>query len=360
LAGRAANAGNTECLSPELLKENPHNCYTLIHVCFNPVSTSSKLGTIASHGTHNPPSLQQHPPSPSAPTIAAQFLIKSQSLPPHTQSQLLDANQLQRLSATLSRTELSRSVPPNGTSLPPCYHLAYFTPSQMKEELGDGTDTTFNPPRPFTRRMWAGGGLEWPGPVEGKRGLRVGQQVTETTKLISAVGKKTRAGEEMVVVGVEKEYNNGEGVALIDRRNWIFRPEITEPQAPAARPAEVPLPAGRHTRDFTQTPVTLFRFSALTFNAHKIHYNREWCRQVEGHRDLVVHGPLNLINMVNFWRDIRGGNASPKKITYRATNPLYAGERYRIVMGDEKDKITAARIVDCYGKVGMVGQIESF
>lgn len=65
--------------------------------------------------------------------------------------------------------------------------------------------------------MWAGGELEWP-EASRKGGLRVGQRVTETTKLVSSVGKKTRAGEEMVVVGVEKEYDNGEGVALIDRR----------------------------------------------------------------------------------------------------------------------------------------------
>ena len=68
------------------------------------------------------------------------------------------------------------------------------------------------------------------------------------------------------------------GLAKSSSRNWIFRPEITEPRAPAPRPVEAPLPEGGHTRDFTQTPVTLFRFSALTFNAHKIHYNREWCR----------------------------------------------------------------------------------
>lgn len=80
---------------------------------------------------------------------------------------------------------------------------------------------------------------------------------------------------------------------------------------------------------------------------------------MEGHRDLVVHGPLNLINMVNFWRDIRGGDGMPKKITYRATSPLYAGERYRVVMDEEKGKVTDLRIIDSYGKVGMVGQIES-
>ena len=108
-----------------------------------------------------------------------------------------------------------------------------------------------------------------------------------------------------------------------------------------------------------QTPVTLFRFSALTFNAHKIHYNKEWCNLVEGHRNLVVHGPLNLINMVNFWRDIRGGDAVPNQIKYRATSPLYAGEKYRVVMDEEKEKVTEVRIVDSYGKVSMVGQIES-
>jgi hydroxyacyl-ACP dehydratase HTD2-like protein with hotdog domain len=95
--------------------------------------------------------------------------------------------------------------------------LAYFTPSQVEEELGrDGTDTTFNPPRPFTRRMWAGGELEWIGGETNR--LKIGQEVTETTKLVSAVGKNTRAGEEMVVVGVEKSYENERGVTLIDKR----------------------------------------------------------------------------------------------------------------------------------------------
>lgn len=153
----------------------------------------------------------------SAAAIASQFLSKSEALPPQTQTQLLDGNQLQRFSATLSRSELSKGVPKVGTTVPACYHLAYFTPSQLEGELGhDGTDTTFNPPSPFTRRMWAGGELEWIA-KEGQ-GLQVGQEVTETTKLLSAVGKKTRAGEEMVVVGVEKSFTNEHGTALIDRR----------------------------------------------------------------------------------------------------------------------------------------------
>lgn len=129
---------------------------------------------------------------------------------------------------------------------------------------------------------------------------------------------------------------------------------------PVTAPAEVPFPDAPYSRDFLQTPVTLFRFSALTFNGHKIHYNKEWCRAVEGHRDLVVHGPLNLINMVNLWRDVRGGSVTPKKVTYRATSPLYAGEKYRILLDEEKNHMSGIRIVDSYGQVAMLGQIESF
>lgn len=81
---------------------------------------------------------------------------------------------------------------------------------------------------------------------------------------------------------------------------------------------------------------------------------------MEGHRDLVVHGPLNLINMVNFWSDVRSTDAVPRKITYRATSPIYATEKYRAVMDEEKKKVTEIRLVDSYGKTAMVGKIESF
>ena len=111
------------------------------------------------------------------------------------------------------------------------------------------------------------------------------------------------------------------------------------------------------------TPVTLFRFSALTFNGHKIHYNREWCREVEGHRELVVHGPLNLVCMVDFWRDvIAGGDEEcvPRRVVYRATGPLYAGEEYRIVMEEEREGVSEVRIVDGFGNVCVVGRIERF
>jgi hydroxyacyl-ACP dehydratase HTD2-like protein with hotdog domain len=99
--------------------------------------------------------------------------------------------------------------------------LIYFTPAFLEGKLGiDGTDASFNPDEPFTRRMWAGGKVRWPRSEDGKLNLlRVGQEVKETTKLLSAepkIVKKT--GEEMIVVGVEKTLENEYGVAVIDQR----------------------------------------------------------------------------------------------------------------------------------------------
>jgi hydroxyacyl-ACP dehydratase HTD2-like protein with hotdog domain len=120
--------------------------------------------------------------------------------------------------------------------------------------------------------------------------------------------------------------------------------------------------SGQQTRDFNQTPISLFRFSALTFNGHKIHYSKEWCQKVEGHRDLVVHGPLNLINMLDFWRDTEaaGDDPAPKIISYRATAPLYAGETYRVVLSRDSVGKTNQVIYRADGKVAMRGDIESF
>jgi hydroxyacyl-ACP dehydratase HTD2-like protein with hotdog domain len=109
---------------------------------------------------------------------------------------------------------------------------------------------------------------------------------------------------------------------------------------------EIPIPtpsANSHIRQLSQSATTLFRFSALTFNAHKIHYSLPWAREVEGHRGVAVHGPLNLICMLDFWRDVRKSKmpeselAIPESISYRATSPLYADEKYRLVLEEGED-----------------------
>jgi hydroxyacyl-ACP dehydratase HTD2-like protein with hotdog domain len=306
----------------------------------------------------------------SAAEACSELLSRYSRGPISTRKQVLDANQLQLLSITLNRIPTSFNPPPYGTPIPPGYHLVYFTPSIVESELGlDGTDRTVNPLTPFTRRMWAGGELKWT--QSAKSLLRVGQEVRETTTLISAEPKKLKNGGEMLVVGVEKTFSNEHGVALIDKRSWVFQPALTpdNPIKASPRLPEQPLPTGTHQRDFCQTDTTLFRFSSLTFNGHKIHYNKEWCREIEGHRDAVVHGPLNLINKLDLWRDTaRNGDmeAVPKCITYRAMSPLYVGETYRILLdgsGQHKANEDAnsdewkTEIWDSFGKQSMKGTI---
>ena len=307
--------------------------------------------------------------------LVNEFLQTQKNTSPIVRKQFLDPNQLQRLSLTLKRPQLYRGVHvlddtvlPNGTPLPPGYHLAYFTPAALPDDLGrDGTDISYSPAEPFTRRMWAGGQLNW----EKGNPLRIGDEAIETTKLVSAEPKVTRAGEEMIVIGVEKTFENRRGLALIDRRDWVFRPQFIGPPPSqhystqfirSSDDAILPLPSTtQKSRDFLQTAVSLFRFSALTFNAHMIHYSQPWCREVEGHRDIVVHGPLNLINVLDFWRDEQSNDYSiPRSIRYRATAPFYAGETYRALLERITDK-TSIKLWGHDGKadirVGMVGDV---
>ncbi|KAM3539672.1 hypothetical protein ARSEF1564_007415 [Beauveria bassiana] len=264
--------------------------------------------------------------------------------------QLIDGNQLQKLSLTLGRTcigthNVTERPPPVGTPVPPGHHLVYFTPSGVEDELGpDGSDRTYNAAVPFSRRMWAGGTMQWSAE---SASIRVGDEVEERTTLLSATAKKSRSAGEMVLVEVVKELQGPRGVALVDRRSWVFRPEVDPSSAAAAAAAAAPKPP-RQTkqgptvikdvtsassfpaRNFCWSPVGLFRFSALTFNGHKIHYNEGWTTAVEGHPGVVVHGPLNLINILDYWRDVHGNGQAPKEIIYRAMSPLYAGDQYQV------------------------------
>ena len=335
--------------------------------------------------------------------VAEGFLGKFSKGQTFVRKQLLDANQLRLFSLTLNRPHLwpgssvrssktlEEQEPVEGTPVPPAYHLCYFTPAQLPGILGqDGTDASFNPDAPFTRRMWAGGSFHWPGAVPRKSRqqsqqalLRVGDTVTEVTKVLSCEPKVIgKTGEPMLVVGVEKEFRNSKDeLCVLDRRNWVFR-EALDPSKPASlvpKPKELSQEQldesvkGKLWREYNRNEATLFRFSALTFNAHRIHYDKPWATEVEGHRNAVVHGPLNLIAMLDLWRDEvsvhRGvGEGSmqddeviyyPQKIEYRATSPVYAGESYRVMMGEgARERETAdVRVVSNDGTACMKGTI---
>ncbi|KAI1127077.1 hypothetical protein F5Y10DRAFT_201387 [Nemania abortiva] len=276
------------------------------------------------------------------------------------ETQILDGNQLRKLSLTLGRRELhprldiSTRAPGVGTVVPPGYHLVYFTPGETEDNLGeDGSDLTFNAPYPFTRRMWAGGRMKWMNSSEGDGvALRVGDEVEERTRLLNATPKMSRSGDGMVLVEVEKEFWGPRGLALVDERSWIFRPKPKSgEEMPEAKKSlrkaviqgpstvkDVPQNGGYPLRHLRWSPTGLFRFSALTFNGHKIHYDPTWTTVVERHPACVVHGPLNLISMLDYWRDhCASGGRKVQAIDYRAEAPVYAGETYEISAGGAEE-----------------------
>jgi hydroxyacyl-ACP dehydratase HTD2-like protein with hotdog domain len=227
--------------------------------------------------------------------------------------------------------------------------------------------------------MWAGGSLSWPGAEPSTTSyqalLKVGDIATEITKVLSCESKVIgKTGEPMLVVGVEKSFlNSADELCVVDRRNWVFRKAL-DPAEPAKLVPKKPERSekeledsvrGKVWREFKRDEATLFRFSALTFNAHRIHYDLPWAKGVEGHRGVVVHGPMNLLAMLDFWRDEvgqrKGGDEEqmyyPKEIQYRATSPVYAGEGYRVVTDEKIGQEAKVEVVSDDGTVCMKGTI---
>ncbi|MBK6864872.1 MAG: MaoC family dehydratase N-terminal domain-containing protein [Ideonella sp.] len=175
-----------------------------------------------------------------------------------------------------------------GSPLPPLWHWLYFLPLHRQSEIGpDGHARRggFLPPVALPRRMWAGSAFEFRAP------LRVGDAVTRTSTIADVTHKAGRSGS-LVFVKVRHELrcNGAADPALIEFHDIVYR-EARPPGA--AEPPPVAAPTGAQwQRGVVADDVLLFRYSALTFNGHRIHYDRVYATQVEGYPGLVVHGPL--------------------------------------------------------------------
>jgi len=240
-------------------------------------------------------------------------------------SDIVTAQLVKGLRATLFQ-EIGE--PKAGEAAPFTVHWCLAQPVFPMSELGpDGHPTRggFLPPVPLPRRMWAGGELEFLDPLSG------GDDAKRTSR-IADVTMKTGSTGVLCFVSVEHVVTTLRGTAIRERQDIVYR-EMTgaQPAAPA-KPAPPP-PVAKHRESHMADPVLLFRYSALTFNGHRIHYDRDYVTKVEGYPGLIFHGPLQAALLVEFAAKHHGGVA-PKTFSYRGVQPLFEGSEFSINAND--------------------------
>ena len=229
----------------------------------------------------------------------------------------ITAAPVRALSATLDRDD---PAPVAGTALPPLWHWLYFLPLPRQSDIGpDGHMKRggFLPPVPLPRRMWAGGRLQWHQPEA--QGLRVGEDVRRVSRIESVSHKAGRSGD-LVFVLVRHELHNAQGLALSEEHDIVYRAN-PQPGDPAAPPLPAPSDA-QWTRVVRPDDVLLFRYSALTFTGHRIHYDRRYVTEVEGYPGLIVHGPLIATLLVDLLRQ-NLPKARLSHFEFRAVRPVF-------------------------------------
>ena len=222
---------------------------------------------------------------------------------------------MRALAATLDRDDPAPGV---GTPLPALWHWLYFLPHHRQSEIGpDGHARRggFLPPVPLPRRMWAGGRLEW----QAGNPLRAGDTARRVSTIASVTHKTGRTGE-LVFVLVRHEVHNDRGLALTEAHDIVYRPDAASGDAPAAA-RQAPRDAA-FSRQVVPDDVLLFRYSALTFNGHRIHYDRRYVTEVEGYPGLIVHGPLIATLLVDLLRREKP-DANLARFEFRAVRPTF-------------------------------------
>ncbi len=225
------------------------------------------------------------------------------------------ASPLDRLAATFDRDDPPFAA---GDPVPPLGHWLYFLPNERQSALdpdGHAKRGGFLPPvHDLPRRMWAGSRLTFSGD------LRVGADVVRHSEIVS-VREKSGAGGPLVFVTVRHTIGEpGTPPLIIDEHDIVFRG-----LAAAAVKATSPMPTGAWHRAVTPDDVMLFRYSALTFNGHRIHYDRVYATRDEGYPGLVVHGPLVATLLVDLVRRRLPG-ARIAAVSFRAVSPLFDGQ----------------------------------
>ncbi len=220
-------------------------------------------------------------------------------------------------------------APREGDPLPPLWHWLYFAEFPAQSELGpDGHPRAgaFLPPLPGRRRMFGGGRLTFHAP------LRRGDAVTRRAG-VTRVRVRHGGSGWLLLVTVRSVFSVGGQVRVEEEQDLVYR-DSPSPPAPGEGAGEGP--DGPWRFELTPGPVMLFRFSALTSNAHRIHYDQSYATSVEGYPGLLVHGPLLALSLLELPRRFAADRVV-RDYTYRARRPIYAGTSFLVSGGPGPD-----------------------
>mgnify|MGYP006270168315 CR=1 FL=1 len=256
----------------------------------------------------------------------------------------LDPAQSGRLQSTLDR----ESTLVEGNYLPPAWHWIYFFDSFRSSDLGHDGHTRLGltlPQFPLPRRMWAGGHIKWLEPVV------LGVPASRTTTIASIEEKTGRTGE-LIFVTLEHVVTQNSTACIVEEQNIVYREASKSSNSVTPDPAET-------ESDFSQewkfTSAELFRYSALTFNSHKIHYDRDYAREVEGYSNLVIHGPL----LATLMLDLASQNQRQlREFSYRARSPICLPEGL-VTHGRVHESKTELWVASESGALAMQGTLNS-
>ncbi len=231
------------------------------------------------------------------------------------------------LAATLDRDDPHYT---DGTPLPPLWHWMHFLQLFNLSEAGyDGHAALggFLPPVPLPRRMWAGSRLNFLAP------LSIGSELKKVSTIKSVKAKDGRSGK-LVFVTVGHQMFDGDTLGIDEEHDIVYR---EEPRQDA--PVQTPPPAPAQwdfSRDIDPSPVLLFRYSALTFNGHRIHYDQPFCVGSEGYQGLVVHGPLLATLLLDLLRR-EAPEAIVRSFEFRAVSTVFDNETFSVHGAAEQD-----------------------
>jgi 3-methylfumaryl-CoA hydratase len=243
-----------------------------------------------------------------------------------TEHDTVTAAPLRMMRATLDMTHVE-------DTLPPLWHWLYFLPSPQQSELGDDGHAKrggFLPPVPLPRRMWAAGQFEF------FHHLQLGDAITRTSTIDDVTVKHGRTGS-LCFVKVRHEVSNQNELALQEFHDIVYRPQPVSPTSNASPQVIASLayeqaPVAAHTETIVPTDPLLFRYSALTFNGHRIHYDRKYVTEVEGYPGLIVHGPLMATLLAGLGQKLNP-DSRIASFEFRALKPVFDLHPFEICAG---------------------------